>query len=219
MEQTKTKLLEIKTPCLMLFSAKRNSGKSHAITWLLYRLCRRFSHIIIMTSTAFNGHYEKFLTKQCIIPFFDEDKINQLFDRQKKLLSDKKRKPEHILLVLDDIVSNTTFKSPIFQRIACEGRHYLITVFITSQHYTKIPPIIRVNCDYIAILGPQIKTMQQMIYDEFSINNYENIKDFMDRLKICTSDYGIFVIDNLTTTDHGIRAPAKLPKFKISGKQ
>ena len=58
-----------------------------------------------------------------------------------------------------------------------------------------------------------------MIFDEFGINNYENIREFMQRLKICTSEYGIFVIDNLTMTDHGIKAPAKLPKFKIGCKQ
>ena len=213
------KILNIKTPCLMLFSAKRNSGKSHSITWLLYRLCRRFQHIIVMSSTAFNGHYAQYLPKECIFPNFDEDKINQLFERQKKILSEQKNKPENILLILDDVVSQTTFKSSVFQRIACEGRHYLITVFITSQHWCKIPPIIRVNCDYIAILGPQTKTVQQMIFDEFGMNNYEKINDFMQRLKLCTEKYGIFVIDNLTMTDHGIRAPEKLPKYRIKSKQ
>ena len=128
-EKTTNKLLDIKTPCLMLFSAKRNSGKSHAITWLIYRLCRRFQHIIVMTGTAFNGHYEKYLPKESIIPTFDENKINQIFERQKKILSEKKKKPENILLILDDIVSNTTFKSAVFQRIACEGRHYLSGFF------------------------------------------------------------------------------------------
>ena len=86
------KTLTLKSPSLFIFSARRNSGKSHLITYLMYCKAREFNHVFVMAPTSFNGHYQKFLNKNSIINNFDENIINKLFDRQKAMLADKKQK-------------------------------------------------------------------------------------------------------------------------------
>ena len=222
MEETKTltkKILTLKSPSLFIFSARRNSGKSHLITFLLYNKVKEFNHVFVMCPTSFNGHYQKYLNKSSIISNFDEEIINKLFDRQKQMLADKTKRKEKILLILDDCLSSSTFKSPTFQRIAAEGRHYLIECWISTQHYSKLPPIIRLNSDYIFILGNQTKNIQTLIFDEFG-GGYDDFNKFSARLRDCTTNYGAFVINNLDNgNDYGIRAPAKLPNFRITNKK
>lgn len=220
---TEKKILKLKSPALILFSAKRNSGKSHLITWLLYNKCREFNHIYVMSPTAFNGFYQKYLENEHIIPTFDESFIDKIFARQAKMLDaatkDKSKKKEKILLILDDCLSSSNFKSPTFQRIAAEGRHYLVEVWISTQHYAKMPPVVRLNSDYIAILGNQTKNMKTLIFDEFG-GDFDDYDSFDARMKECTADYGALVINNLESgKTYGITAPAKLPNFKIVNKK
>ena len=63
---------------LCIFSARRNSGKTHLLTWMLSRAVatKRYSMIAIMCPTSFNGHYQRYTRN--IIAGFDEQKIKNV---------------------------------------------------------------------------------------------------------------------------------------------
>jgi len=45
-----------------------------------------------------------------------------------------------VLIMLDDCMGDAEFGSKVFERLASRGRHYMITAWITCQHYPKMQP-------------------------------------------------------------------------------
>jgi hypothetical protein len=127
----------------------------------------------------------------------------------------KSGKRNKVLLILDDCVSHANFKSNIFEKIATQGRHYNVTCWITSQHYTKLPPVIRLNCDYMIILGNQTRPVMKMIYEELG-GDFDNEKQFTSMIKPNLENFGAFVLNNLRSKIHTIKAPEILPRFRLN---
>ena len=79
------------------------------------------------------------------------------------------KEASHVLLILDDCCSDTIFyQSKTLKRLFTKGRHYKISLMITAQYPYHIPPICRVNCDYIAVgqLNTQgIEILKKRIFD------------------------------------------------------
>jgi hypothetical protein len=202
--------LNMEGPNLTIFSAKRNSGKTHLLTYMIYRCARSFNDVIIMTPTAFNGHYKKFTDN--VVPRFDEDLLVHIMERQAELT--KQKKVNKILLVLDDCVSAANFASQVFEQIATQGRHYQVSCWITTQHFTKLPPCIRLNCDYMIILGNQTRPVVKMIFEELG-GIFDDEKHFTKTMKPELLNYGAFVLNNMRGSAHVLKAPTDLPRFRI----
>jgi hypothetical protein len=57
----------------------------------------------------------------------------------------------HVLLVLDDCVSDVNFHTAkAFEKLFTRGRHIKISLIITTQYPYLIPPVARINTDYIS---------------------------------------------------------------------
>jgi hypothetical protein len=201
------------SPDLSIFSARRNSGKTHLITHMLSRVvaCRRYGLIIVMCPTSFNQHYQKY-TKN-IVPNFDERVIEQVIAKQRAALEGKGKRI-HVLLVLDDCVGHTQFKNPVFELLASQGRHYLISVWLSTQHIKKCPPIVRNNADYLYLLGKQTLPVLKTFYEEFGAD-FGDFEGFVDAVGNASKNYGCFIINNLKQTFHEFRAPAKIRGFRF----
>jgi hypothetical protein len=201
--------LNIRTPNLTVFAARRNSGKTHMMTWLLYQMKHLFDYILIINPTSFNGHWGSICNN--IIQEFDEDILTKIMDKQAELLN--KNKPvNRVLVVLDDCMSFAQFGSKVFERLASQGRHYNLTVWLSIQHYTRMPKCVRNNTDYMIISGNQ--TCYKTIFEDFG-GDYDRIKDFIAKVKESLVDYRMFCIDSLKNMHYTIRAPDVLPKFRI----
>ena len=62
----------------------------------------------------------------------------------------KDNESAHFLLILDNCFSDVNFHSDkAFQKIFTRGRHMKISLMITTQYPYLIPPVARINCDYI----------------------------------------------------------------------
>jgi hypothetical protein len=197
--------LFIQTPNLTVFSARRNSGKTHFMTYLLYQMKHLFDYILIINPTAMNGHWPTYTSN--IIEEFDEGIITQIMDKQQDIvrkyqekmkiynqLPATKKARTAVPKLLDDCMGDAEFGSNVFERLAPRGRHYMITAWITCQHYPKMPKCVRNNTDYMIISGNQ--TSYKVIFEDFGAD-YDNIKDFIGAVKEGIKDYGMFAIDNL----------------------
>ena len=59
----------------------------------------------------------------------------------------------HILIILDDCVSYVNFySSNAFKKLFTRGRHLKIYLMITTQYPYLIPPVARINCDFILVV-------------------------------------------------------------------
>jgi hypothetical protein len=199
---------QMQHPNLCVFSARRNSGKTHLMTYMIYKCAREYNEVIIITPTAFNGHYKKI--SQNVYGVFDENMIKYIIKRQAANLKIGKR--NKVLLILDDCLSKANFGSKIFELIATQGRHYLISCWISTQHYMKLLPVIRLNADYMLILGNQSKQVMKKKYDEMG-GYFNSETEFIKCVKENLLEYGCLVLNNLKGSCHKVKAPSTLPKF------
>jgi hypothetical protein len=164
--------LEIRTPHLAAFIARRNSGKSHLMRYLLRELsaAARFSWIIVVTPTAFTGEWADIVGPESVRESWDEAEIGRLLEHQK--LCREKGKANPGLLILDDCLGSVHFSSPLLVRLASTGRHFDLSIWMSFQHWGKTPAFIRSNVDLMLILNPQNERIIRSLYEEFSPSGY-----------------------------------------------
>ena len=194
----------------MIFQARRGSGKTHLIKHITRILAAKgkFDWIKCVTPTAFNGEWRNAIGQRAVHESLDTDWLLALLDRQADSIEEGIQ--NRGLLILDDCLGCVKFNSPIWTKIAASSRHYSLTVIISSQHFTKLPPIVRSNADYIFILGHQPARTIKNIYEEYSPKVGLSIvteEAFTKYLEDSTTDYGSVLIDTASCKCYKIKAP------------
>ena len=184
---------------------------------LLYTLARgqNFRWVTIISPTAFNGEWTSIVGVDSVLPTFDEDYIIGLMDEQAALRDEGTNNQG--LLILDDCLGAANFQSDVFTRLASAGRHYQISLWTSSQHYFKLPPVLRTNADYMFVLGVQNEKVAKALWEEFGGLGFETWKTLRAFAASATRDYGALCVDNTNAKSpvNVVRAPAKQPLFKI----
>ena len=188
---------------IICFCAKRNSGKSQLLRYLVNCSKDLFSKIFVICPTeSVNHFYKDLVPAQNIFPQYKEEWVESLITKLTDVNSGKNdRDAKHILLILDDCCSDTKFHtSKTLKQLATRGRHIKIAVMITCQYIYQIPPVIRNNCDYIYV-GQMNQQGLKLLTDEFLMGNIDK-KQFVDLYHSNTNDYNFLVINNNSTTDN-----------------
>ena len=212
----------IKTPHLAVFIARRNSGKSYVMRYLLNILAKahRFNCVYVVSPTKHNGEWTSIVGDDYVFDNFDEDFIQGMLDAQalhkREMTEDKRIKANPILLILDDCLGSTSFHQQLFTKLATTGRHYDLTIWASFQQYTKCPPVIRSNCDYLHFLNASNSKTMRVIHEEQSPTDYDDWQDFQKYLREATLNYGVVLLDN-TKAGKLVKftAPTNQPKYKI----
>ncbi len=160
-------IAKIKTPCLMTFFAKKFSGKSSTMRYVLHSLIKdgRFDYGVVISPTGiFNGDWDC-IPEQYRHSEFSEDIINNLLNLQKYFISIGQNK--NAFLILDDCVGSVNFNSRIWDKLATTAHQYNLTIMITFQRFTKCPPVIRQNSEYVFVLKIIDDPSIQGLYNEF----------------------------------------------------
>ena len=104
----------------------------------------------------------------------------------------------HVLLVLDDCVSDVNFHTAkCFERLFTRGRHIKISLIITTQYPYLIPPVARINTDFL-LVGQMNKQGLKVMADEFLMGDIEP-REFFKMYYNATNDYGFLIINNNST--------------------
>ena len=186
-----------KTVCLC---AKRHSGKSQLIKYIIKLYGHQFKKIfVVCPSEAVNKFYSDIIPPENIFDEYKEEWMDTLMKRLTKINAGKKdNESAHVLLILDDCVSDINFHaSNSFEKIFTRGRHLKISIILTTQYCYLIPPVCRVNCDYI-LVGQMNKQGLKVMTDEFLMGDISP-KEFMDMYYRLTNDYGFLIINNNST--------------------
>jgi len=210
--------LVLTTPHLALFVARRNSGKSHLAKFLLAR-AQRFKWVLVICNTSFTGDWGAIIGEENVLPVFDGEQLENLMERQAQLREDGVDNPG--LIIMDDLIGAAHFESDVFTRLACAGRHYKITCWIACQHLFKLPPVLSSNSDYLFILGVQNERVLKDLWDTFGGLGFDDVKALRAYALKATENHGAMCVDNTAAGAKGspvrtVRAPAKLPQFRIT---
>lgn len=197
----------------LIINGKSNSGKSHLVRWLMREISihNPFSYGIVMSNTAFEGSFD-YIPNKYIFEDFNEDIIRNVIKIQKKNI--ERGYKNRAFIVLDDCCSQNEFMNPVLKKLAVMGRHYFISIILTSQYTNLIPPTLRSNSNFSIYydIGEGVREMRAVYesygqrfksYDEFRQFYYKNIENHQF-IMYCDSEYKVF------------RCPEKIPQFKIT---
>jgi hypothetical protein len=186
----------------VLACAKRGSGKSNIMKYLIQAEERHFKQIFLVCPTeGVNKFFSDFIPEDNIFESYNEKWVEALIDRMTKLNTGKYGdKLTNVLLVLDDCISDVNFhQSPTIKKLFSRGRHIGIGVIVSTQYLFSVPPIIRNNSDFI-LCGQMNKQSVGLLCDEYLSGNIERA-DFVKLYNDSTKKYGFLLINNNSVED------------------
>ena len=187
----------------MCLCAKRNSGKSVLLRYLVKTHQEDFSKIfVICPSEEVNHFYKEFIDKRDIFPKYKEEWIISLMSKMENINSKKKKEDfSRVLLILDDCCSDVDFHhSDSIKRIFTRGRHCGLALIITAQYVYQLPPVCRSNCDFIAVSQMNRQGLE-ILTTEFLMGDISR-DDFYKMYYRSTSNYGFLLINNNSASDN-----------------
>ena len=184
----------------IVLCAKRNSGKSQLLRYILLKNKHLFNKVFCICPTeSINRFYCDVISKENIFDEYKEDWIKQLMNKLGDINQGKADKDAyHVLLILDDIAADHNLHaSQTFRQLFTKGRHYKITLLITAQYLYMIGPVARNNADYVCV--GQLNTQGlEILSSEFLSGNITK-QDFIKMYYRCTNDYKFLLINNNST--------------------
>lgn len=182
--------------------AKRNSGKSVLLKYLVESQKDAFSKIFVVCPTeTINSFYKSLVDPSCIFDDWNEAWAEDLIKKMTKINADTVAKDrKNILLILDDVMADTNFaNSPALKKIYLRGRHCGIGVIATCQYLYNLPPVCRNNCDW-CIVGQMNRQSVHLLSDEYLSGDLDK-SGFLKLYNRSTKDYNFLVINNNSIKD------------------
>jgi Poxvirus A32 protein len=206
-------------PCLTLVSGPKASGKTHLISNLLYSLSKskKIHHIKVMCPTAlFNKSYP-FIPPQHVIPKYNEVVIIEYLKEQENLV--KQGIIREAVLVLDDCIGSTNFKSQLWEQLATTCRHPHLSIIIITQHIYRLPPCLRENADCAFILRTLADKNVEGLYKAIGEQFWANEKSFRDFIDENTHKFKcVYINTRKQTLKEAVtvfRPPPVIPSFQL----
>ena len=185
--------------------AKRNSGKSQIIKYLLkYSISQnQFNKVYVICPTnSINHFYDSYVDINNIKESYDEEWIELLISKMSKINNGKTLqddKPYNLLLILDDVANDKAFAhSATIKKLYGRGRHSFISIITVAQQLHSLATIQRSNSDFL-ICG-QINSSNIILLSNEFLAPIINKKQFLQLYKKYTSNYNFFVINNSSIT-------------------
>ena len=188
---------------VICFTAKRNSGKSQLLRYMLLQTKKQFSKIFVICPTEqINKFYSDIIPPENVFDQYSEEWVEALIKKMSEINAGKTNKEKkYVELILDDCCSDSNFhQSKSLKKLFTRGRHIGIGLLITAQYPYHLPPICRNNCDYI-LVGQLNKQGVELLCSEYMMGDISK-KDFLDLYHSNTSDYGFLVINNNSSSDN-----------------
>ena len=143
--------------------AKRNQGKTYYMTQLIQELkkAKRVDKIVVLSGTAgLNDDYTKEVPAKLIMPFKEEVLVN-IWKLQASIPREER---EHILIIMDDCLSNAEAeKSEMVDRLFSQSRHLQISLAVLSQYGSYLlTPLRLANSDLVLWCKLNVRGLEKL---------------------------------------------------------
>ena len=123
----------------------------------------------------------------------DQENLERIIDTQRKVTEHLKSKKDtkklfQILIVIDDWADSPDFsrKSQLLHALFTRGRHSGISTIVSTQKFTALHPIIRVNATELYV---------------FRLRNYRDLEAFVEEVSALIDKKSLMEIYNLATAE------------------
>lgn len=195
---------------LMNIVAPTNSGKTVFIVDCLSKIHKHYERVLMFSPTAKVQKIYDFLPRSHIYDHYDEQVLIDLYeDRKKQKENDIPLEPT--LIILDDIISSPEFiKSKIINKYAISGRHYFFTIFILSQNFTSLRPIIRNNACWSVSFDLDSYNERKKFCEQYLSSKNNRVGMILFRKIIHEKPYQLVLIENYKV---GVDVEEKVKKY------
>lgn len=140
-------------PFSVIFNGKTRSGKSNLLITLMTKpeFYGGFFDQIYLFAGSPDEAFKLFNVKKKNT-FIDSkvwnSKIKTICDAQSKIIEKRGiHNTEKVLFIFEDIINHASFmrKSEMFTKLFVAGRHYNASVFLTTQSWTRVPRVLRLQ--------------------------------------------------------------------------
>lgn len=186
---------------LVIMEGSRRIGKSVFLKWLLQFYQKDFDLAIVMTETPMNGFWQPIVGNKWVHhgwnPFLIQKLREEQIGQMKKAQENPLHKPRRVILILDDIIGDRKHihEDTELNKLAVEGRHFKISVCLTTQDPKAINPVLRNNCDVAVIFQQKNFRAKESVYQDF-LNVFKNKRTAVELLKQNTEDHDCIVVEN-----------------------
>lgn len=169
---------------LLVIGKSLLSGKSSLVINLLarsefYKDLIKPEHIYIVSPTLHQEKWQKLINYLDIPPenlydSYDPTEIQTLYDMVKEEFEEMKaqgERPPQRVVIFDDLAfsglfsSSSSHKDNLIDALVCNGRHYLLSVWILAQKYTQLSTTIRENATALILYEATNKQWEQIADD------------------------------------------------------
>jgi Poxvirus A32 protein len=135
------------------FIAPTNSGKSNLIVNLLNRRCfyrKKFDHVFVMSPTMeVDAVWSAAKGVDHVWDHYDDEAVRELYEAQlARIKKDRRGETPNILLIVDDCIAEIPKQHSAINSLSTKLRHSNITLWLTSQKFTRIPVMLRNQVRY-----------------------------------------------------------------------
>ena len=103
-------------------------------------------------------------------------------------------------MVVDDCATNNLGKEKNLKWIFNNGRHRKILFMLCLQFMLSVPPVLRVNIDYVFLLREPNRDNQKRLYEYYAKSIFPTLELFVQCLEQMTNNYGIMILDNTVSS-------------------
>ena len=189
--------------------AKSGSGKSWVVRDMLSVINDIPCGVIVAPTDRITQFYDTVFPSSFIHHEYKPEIIANLIDRQNRIMKKNiKRKEQNkelidprVFLIMDDVQSKKSefINDPNFISILCEGRHMSITFCLVLQYSMAIPPELRSQFNFIALLADDNFSNRRKLYEHYA-GIFPKYSVFENLFMQITDDYGTMIIDNSSNT-------------------
>ena len=199
----------------MCVVAPSGSGKTNLLLNMLTRkdmLKDYYHYILVFSPTAgkYDDTYKALkIPEENFIEDFDNGTFEKIIESRKKLIEEKGIKwvseKCRVALIFDDVIANRDFlQGAVALKLFSLLRHYLCSIYIMIQSYTKLPRALRLNCNATYIF-PASQSEVEVLKDEVCPAGLSK-KEFEKVIEYATSEpYNFLAINNHAKQGERIR--------------
>lgn len=197
----------IKVPMRALLCGGSGSGKTNTLLELIHLMSGTFEYIHVCCKSRHEPLYE-FLSSKIPEPYLKfYEGINDIppldsIKQERELKTSKGRKKEWVpqLVVFDDLVNEK--KQGVINDYFIRARKCNISCVYLSQSFFRTPKIIRLNVNYIILMGMASKRDLRLLLGEFVLGPDIDMKELLALYEYATKnkmDFFMVDIDNPDT--------------------
>ena len=202
-------------PSSICISGRSGSGKTNLLMNLLSRkeFYGNYYHYTIVyspTAGAYDDVYDVLkLPSENFVKTFGKEELEKLIDVRKKLIDKKGIKwvaqNSRCLIIMDDVIANRGFlESQTALKLFALLRHFLCSIIILVQSYTKLPRALRLNCNATFVF-PSTQSEVDVLIDEITPSGIKK-RDFEKVIEYATEgQYDFLYINNHSKPGERIR--------------